>query len=85
MRATDLSNYMINGIEVNREKIDWYVHNSLMLVTALAPKIGYDNAAKVAHTAHVDRSSLKEACVKLGHLTAEEFEATVKPERMTRP
>jgi fumarate hydratase class II len=77
--------YMINGIELNREKIDWYVHNSLMLVTALAPKIGYDNAAKVAHTAHVDHSSLKEAAVKLGHMTAEEFDATVKPETMTKP
>jgi fumarate hydratase class II len=46
--------FMVNGIEVNREKIDWYVKNSLMLVTALAPKIGYDKAAKVAHTAHVE-------------------------------
>ncbi len=77
--------FMINGIEVNREKVDWYVKNSLMLVTALAPKIGYDNAAKVAHTAHVERSSLKEAAVKLGFLTAEEFDQLVKPETMTHP
>jgi fumarate hydratase class II len=77
--------FMINGIEVNREKVDWYVKNSLMLVTALAPKIGYDNAAKVAHTAHVERSSLKEAAVKLGFLTGEEFDQLVKPETMTHP
>ena len=59
--------------------------NSLMLVTALAPKIGYDNAAKVAHTAHVEHSSLKEAAVKMGFLTADEFDKLVKPETMTHP
>jgi fumarate hydratase, class II len=77
--------FMINGIELNREKIDWYVNNSLMLVTALAPKIGYDKAAKVAHTAHVEHSSLREAALKLGFLTGEEFDAAVKPETMTHP
>jgi fumarate hydratase, class II len=77
--------FMINGIELNREKIDWYVKNSLMLVTALAPKIGYDKAAKVAHTAHVEHSSLREATLKLGYLTGEEFDAAVKPETMTHP
>jgi fumarate hydratase class II len=77
--------FMINGIEVNREKVDWYVKNSLMLVTALAPKIGYDNAAKVAHTAHVERTSLKEAALKMGLLTAEEFDKLVRPETMTHP
>jgi fumarate hydratase class II len=76
---------MINGIEVNREKVDWYVKNSLMLVTALAPKIGYDNAAKVAHTAHVEHTSLKEAATKLGFLTSEEFDKLVRPETMTHP
>ncbi len=77
--------FMVSGIEVNREKIDWYVKNSLMLVTALAPKIGYDKAAKVAHTAHVEHSSLREAALKLGFLTGEEFDALVKPETMTHP
>jgi fumarate hydratase class II len=56
-----------------------------MLVTALAPKIGYDNAAKVAKTAHKEHSSLREAAVKLGFLTGEEFDALVKPEDMTHP
>jgi fumarate hydratase class II len=56
-----------------------------MLVTALTPKVGYDNAAKIAHTAHVERTSLKDAAVKLGHLTADEFDQWVKPEEMTKP
>jgi fumarate hydratase class II len=77
--------YMVTGITLNREVIDSYVRNSLMLVTALSPKIGYDRAAKLAHTAHHDHSSLREACLKLGYLTGEEFDALVKPEAMTHP
>ena len=86
---TDAMNSFVDhcvvGIELNREIIDSYVHNSLMLVTALAPKIGYDNAAKVAKTAHKEHSSLRDAAVKLGFLTGEEFDALVKPEDMTHP
>jgi fumarate hydratase class II len=77
--------YMIKGIEVDRAKVDWYVKNSLMLVTALAPKVGYDKAAKIAHTAHVDKTSLLDAALKLGYLTKEEFHLLMKPEKMTRP
>jgi fumarate hydratase class II len=77
--------FMIKGIEVDRAKIGHFVKNSLMLVTALTPKVGYDNAAKIAHTAHVERTSLKDAAVKLGHLTADEFDQWVKPEEMTKP
>jgi len=77
--------YMVNGIEVDRAKVDWYVRNSLMLVTALAPKVGYDKAAQIAHAAHVEHSSLREAALKLGYLTGEEFDQLVKPEKMTRP
>src|SRR5882762_1424559 len=77
--------YMLKGIEVDRAKVDWYVKNSLMLVTALAPKVGYDKAAQIAHTAHVEKSSLLEAALKLGYLTREEFDDLMKPERMTRP
>ncbi|HZQ54456.1 MAG TPA: class II fumarate hydratase [Bryobacteraceae bacterium] len=73
------------GIEVNRSKIDEYVHNSLMLVTALSPIVGYDNAAKIAHTAHLEGSNLKEAAEKLGYLSGEEFDKWVKPETMTQP
>jgi len=75
--------HCVQGIEVNREQVDKYVKNSLMLVTALSPKIGYDNAAKVAHTAHHEHISLRDAAVKLGFLTGEEFDALVHPEDMT--
>ncbi len=77
--------HCVHGIEVNRDIIDHYVKDSLMLVTALAPKIGYDNAAKVAHTAHHEHTSLRQAALKLGFLTAEEFDVLVKPEDMTHP
>ncbi|MFB3915600.1 MAG: class II fumarate hydratase [Terriglobales bacterium] len=77
--------FMVQGIKLDRERIDYFVKNSLMLVTALAPKIGYDKAAQVAHTAHVDHSSLREAALKLGYLTGEEFDAAVRPEEMTHP
>jgi fumarate hydratase, class II len=77
--------HCIVGIELDRETIDAYVKNSLMLVTALAPKIGYDNAAKVAKTAHHEKISLREAALKQGFLTGEEFDALVKPEDMTHP
>lgn len=73
------------GIEVNREQVDHDVKNSLMLVTALSPIIGYDKSAKIAHTAHVDHSTLKEAAVKLNFLSADDFEKYVKPETMTHP
>jgi fumarate hydratase class II len=77
--------YMIKGIEVDRARVGHHVHNSLMLVTALAPKVGYDNAAKIAHTAHVEHTSLREAALKLGFLTGEEFDQWVRPEKMTKP
>jgi fumarate hydratase class II len=73
------------GIEPNREKIAHYVADSLMLVTALNPHIGYDKAAQIAKKAHKDRSSLKEAAVALGHLTPEQFDAWVNPVEMTHP
>jgi fumarate hydratase class II len=77
--------HCVNGIEIDQKKIDFYVKNSLMLVTALAPKIGYDKAAQIAKKAHHENLSLKEATLKLGYLTAEEFDALVKPEDMTHP
>jgi fumarate hydratase, class II len=77
--------YMINGMQVDRAQVDKNLKNSLMLVTALTPKIGYDKAAKIAHTAHVEHSNLREAALKLGYLTGEEFDQLMKPERMTRP
>ncbi len=73
------------GIEANRTQIDQYLKNSLMLVTALSPIVGYDKAAEIAHTAHVAGSSLREAAAKLGYLTADEFDRAVKAEEMTHP
>jgi fumarate hydratase, class II len=77
--------YMIKGMEVNRASVKANLGRSLMLVTALTPKIGYDKAAKIAHTAHVEHSGLREAALKLGYLTAEEFDELVRPEKMTSP
>jgi fumarate hydratase class II len=75
--------YCINGIELNRERIAEHLRNSLMLVTALNPHIGYDNAAKIAKNAHKKGISLRESAVALGLLTAEQFDDYVKPEKMT--
>jgi fumarate hydratase class II len=77
--------YCIRGIELNREKIDEHLRNSLMLVTALNPHIGYDNAARIAKNAHKKGISLKESAVELGLLTGEQFDEYVKPEEMTHP
>src|SRR5271169_2188065 len=74
--------YAIKGMEIDRAQIDEYVKNSLMLVTALSPHIGYDKAAKVAHTAHHEKISLREAATKLGYLSGEDFDRLVRPEDM---
>ena len=71
-----------SGIKANREKMHHNLHNSLMLVTALNPHIGYENAAKVAKKAYTDNISLKEACVSLGFMTEEEFDSVFHPEKM---
>ena len=73
------------GIKPNREKIQEYLDQSLMLVTALNPHIGYENAAKVAKTAFRENLTLKEAAVKLGLLSGEEFDEIVRPEKMVSP
>jgi len=77
--------FCVAGIEVNRPTIDYYLHHSLMLVTALNQHIGYDKAAKIAKTAHLDNTSLQDAAVKLGFLTAEQFSAYVDPKKMLGP
>lgn len=77
--------YCATGLTANEDKIAEYLHNSLMLVTALNPVIGYDKSAEIAHTALHDGSTLKTACVKLGYLSAADFDKHVKPETMTRP
>jgi fumarate hydratase class II len=77
--------HCVEGMEIDRLRIDQNVKNSLMLVTALSPKIGYDKSAEIAHKAHHERLSLREAALKLGYLTATEFDELVRPEQMTHP
>jgi fumarate hydratase class II len=83
--CTNFRRFAVEGLEANREQIDAHVRNSLMLVTALNPHIGYDNAAAIAKHAHKHKTTLKEAAVELGHLSDEEFDRLVRPEDMTRP
>ncbi len=79
------TDHMVIGIEPNRDRIDYFLNDSLMLVTALNPKIGYDRAAQVAKKAYQDNTTLREACVALGYLTGEEFDSIVRPEQMISP
>ena len=75
--------HCISGIKPNHKVIDKLVNNSLMLVTALNTKIGYYKAAEIANTAHENELSLRDAAIKLGYLTSEEYDQWVKPENMT--
>lgn len=79
------TDHCVLGIKANEKQIKKHLENSLMLVTALNPHIGYDNAAKIAKTAHKNGTTLKEEAVKLGLLTAEKFDAIVRPEEMIGP
>lgn len=77
--------FCIKGLKANRVKIKQFLDNSLMLVTALNPIIGYDKAAKIAHKALHEETSLREACLSLGYLTAAEFDKVVDPKKMLGP
>ena len=83
--ARSFTDNCVAGIEANSARIEELMQSSLMLVTALNPHIGYDNAAKVAKKAHAENMTLKEAAVDLGLLTAAQFDAWVRPEEMTHP
>ena len=74
--------HCVAGIEVNEDKMNDNLQRSLMLVTALNPYIGYENAAKTAKKAYAENISLKEACVSLGFLTEERFDEILRPEKM---
>jgi fumarate hydratase class II len=76
---------MVTGIRADETRIRELMERSLMLVTALAPKIGYDNAAKIAKAAHANGTTLREEAIRLGFVSAQEFDRLVRPERMTRP
>src|SRR5215813_13488003 len=83
--ARSFTDNCVVGIRANESRISELMQRSLMLVTALAPKIGYDNAAKIAKAAHANGTTLKEEAVRMGAVSAEEFDRLVRPERMTRP
>lgn len=83
--CNSFNDHCARGIEANQDKIEYYLHNSLMLVTALNPIIGYENAAKVAKTAYNENKSLKQVAVELGLVTAEQFDEVVQPEKMVFP
>ena len=74
--------HMLVGLEIDRARIAAHVQNSLMLVTALAPRLGYDRAAKIAQLATADGLTLREAAVRLGYVTEEEFDTLVRPDTM---
>jgi len=73
------------GIEPNHERITALLQRSLMLVTALAPRVGYDKAAAIAKKAHKEGTTLREAALALGHVTAQQYDEWVKPEEMVGP
>lgn len=75
----------VQGIQANKDRINKIMNESLMLVTALNPHIGYDKAAKIAKTAHKNGTTLKEEAIKLGYLTEEQFAQWVKPQDMLGP
>ena len=75
----------VEGIEPNIERINHNLYNSLMLVTALNPHIGYDKSAQVAKKAFKDKSTLRQAIIELGYLSGEEFDRLIKPEKMISP
>ncbi|TLD70977.1 class II fumarate hydratase [Phragmitibacter flavus] len=79
------ADYCLDGLTVNRATVDGYINNSLMLVTALNPHIGYDKAAAIAKLGHKKGLTLRDAAIESGHLTAEQFDQWVVAERMTRP
>jgi len=83
--ARSFTDNCVVGIKADEKRIRELMERSLMLVTALAPKIGYDKAAKIAKTAHANGTTLREEAIRLGYLTGAEFDRLVRPERMTRP
>ena len=83
--CVDFRRFLVDGLEVNEARIAEHVKNSLMLVTALTPKIGYDRAGEIAKKADKEGTTLKEAALSLGYLSAEEFDAAVRPRDMTHP
>jgi fumarate hydratase class II len=83
--AVSFADHCIGGIRANEARIEQLMKDSLMLVTALTPKIGYDRAAEIAKAAHSNGTTLREEAIRLGHVSAAEFDALVRPEKMIGP
>jgi fumarate hydratase class II len=83
--SRSFTEHCVDGIRADEKRIRELMERSLMLVTALAPKIGYDNAAKVAKSAHARGTTLKEEALRFGFVSAVEFDRLVQPLKMTRP
>jgi len=83
--AASFAIHCVDGIEANRARIDRLLNESLMLVTALNPHIGYDKSAKIAKLAHANGTTLREEAIKSGYLTGEQFDKWVRPEDMLGP
>ena len=83
--AKSFSNYCIKGLKADKKKIKYFLDNSLMLVTALSPKVGYDNAAMIAKKAHENGTTLKEEAIKSGLINEKDYEKIVDPKKMIKP
>jgi fumarate hydratase class II len=83
--SKSFSNYCIKGLKADKKRIKNLLDNSLMLVTSLSQKVGYDNAAKIAKTAYKNGTTLKEEAIKSGLVTEKEYEKIVNPKKMIRP
>ena len=83
--SKSFTNYCIKGLKADEKKIKKFLDNSLMLVTSLSPKIGYDNASKIAKKAHKNGTTLKEEAVKSGLITEKEYKRIVDPKKMIKP
>jgi len=83
--CNNFTDFLVQGLKPDRRQIDAYLHRSVMLVTALTPAIGYDKAAEIAHLAHDQGLTLKEAALQLGYVSAADFERLVDPYKMAHP
>jgi fumarate hydratase class II len=83
--ARSFAVHCIDGLAADSQKLEFAMRNSLMLVTALTPKIGYDKAAKIAKSAHANGASLRDEAIRLGFVSAEDYDAWVRPEDMLAP
>ena len=83
--SKSFAKYCIKGLKADEKRIKNYLDNSLMLVTALSPKVGYDNAAKIAKRAHKNGTTLKKEAIDSGLISEKEYEKIVNPKKMVKP